>query len=125
MNNITSKARGGKPAQSGARPTLRLPKGATAQAAPPFERSPAPSIPATTTNACDPPPTPHAPKPPSAPLTDAYFFFLWAVNSYRPSYRHESVESALAQAKRLRAAHPELELHVFRAVRVDEKAVAP
>jgi hypothetical protein len=121
VKTITGRPVRGKQAAGRATLTLRKVPPAPVASQPPIKTA-TPTVPAAT-NVGDLPLRPPAPKPPSAPLDNVRFFFLWATNSYRPSYRHASLQSALAQAKRLRAAHPDLEIYVFEAVRVDESGV--
>lgn len=53
----------------------------------------------------------------AAPLSDKQFWFIWAPSEQRPTRRHVSLESAQAEANRLKSIAPMKKYYIFRAER--------
>jgi hypothetical protein len=72
-----------------------------------------------------PPPQPSPPLPPAAAPAEAEvaleeFWFIWCTTGSRPKRRHPTLESAQAEAARLRSLAPDRVFHIFAAKLVQE-----
>jgi hypothetical protein len=54
-----------------------------------------------------------------APLDQGHFYFLWRIGSGRPTQRHPSLETAIAERDRLAGEYPGALFYIFEAKRID------